>query len=263
MLLGLRPRAEVVHAANNACNGAVELCDRPFNKIVFPGAHNAMGAATNPNWLFPNQDLDVAKLLDRGVRAFLLDPYRGNRMGRYVRTDFDAVPHANRKIAEVIGQEAWNAGMRIRERLTGEPGPSDVYLCHGFCEMGAIPFEDALRVFVEFLVTHPEEVVIISFEDYVPPADIAAAFEASGLIDFVYRGPLGPSWPTLGEMPSASCAASPPRRITATASPAIKVATGLSRARKATRMAVKPKDGAIGCNCLTVVMSSPMPAIGA
>jgi hypothetical protein len=199
VLLRLRPPPQVL-AATGACNGAVELCARPFNRVVFAGAHNAMGAATNPAWLFPNQDLDIKRLLDHGVRAFLLDPYRGNVMGDKVRTDFDAVPHANRKIAQVIGQEAWNAGMRIRDRLTGEPGPSSLYLCHGFCEMGAIPFVDGLRVFVEFLVTHPDEVILISFEDYVPPSDIAAAFEESGLIDFVYRGPLGPSWPTLGEM---------------------------------------------------------------
>lgn len=200
VLLGLRPRAEVVHAANNACNGAVELCSRPFNKIVFPGAHNAMGAATNPNWLFPNQDLDVAKLLDRGVRAFLLDPYRGFRMGERVKTDFDAVAHANQKIESVIGNEAWQAGMRIRERLTGEQGPPSMYFCHGFCELGAIPMEQTLRVFVDFLATHPDEVIILSFEDYAPPADIAAVIESSGLIDYVYQGPLGPTWPTLGEM---------------------------------------------------------------
>ena len=42
--------------------------------------------------------------------------------------------------------------------------------------------------------------MIIDFEDYVVPADIVAAFGESGLIEFVYRGPLGPTWPTLGEM---------------------------------------------------------------
>ena len=188
---------------SDACNGAVELCARRFNRVVFPTAHNAMGAATNPTWLFPNQDLDIRPLLDRGVRAFLLDPYRGNVMGDRVRTDFAAVAHANRKIADVIGNAAWQAGMRVRERLTGEPGGSAAYFCHGFCELGAIPMVPTLRTFVEFLVLHPTEVVIISFEDYAPPADVAAAFEESGLIDFVYRGPLGPTWPTLGEMIAA------------------------------------------------------------
>jgi len=200
VLLRVRPRTEEVVASGGACNGAVELCARPLNQVTFPGAHNAMGSAQNPAWLFPNQDLDLRGLLDRGVRAFLLDPYRGNRMEDRVRTDFDAVAHANRKIAEVIGPEAWAAGMRMRAQLTGEPGGSALYLCHGFCEFGAIPFAPTLRTFVEFLVMHPGEIIIIDFEDYVAPADIEAAIVESGLIDFVYRGPLGPAWPTLGEM---------------------------------------------------------------
>ena len=37
-------------------------------------------------------------------------------------------------------------------------------------------------------------------EDYVSPDDFAAAVESSGLIDYVYDGPLGPPWPTLEEM---------------------------------------------------------------
>lgn len=201
LLLRLRPPPEVVVVASGgACNGAVELCERPLNRVVFPGAHNAMGSAMNPEWLFHNQNLDIPSLLDRGVRAFLLDPYLGNRLGEHVKTDFDAVPHANRKIAEVIGPDAWAAGMRVREQLVGEPGPSDIYLCHGFCELGAVLMVPVLRSVVEFLVTHPGEVIIIDFEDYAPPANIAAAFQESGLLEYVYQGPLEPTWPTLGEM---------------------------------------------------------------
>lgn len=199
VLLRLRPPPAVIASAGE-CNGAVELCSRRFNKVTFPGAHNAMGAATNAKWMFPNQDLDIPKLLERGVRAFLLDPYRGNPMGDRVKTDFDAVEWARRKTADVIGEEAWAAGMRVRDQMQGEPGPSGIYLCHGYCELGAIPFVPTLRQFVEFLVVHPSEVIIISLEDNVPPKDIVDAFEESGLINFVYRGPLGPTWPTLGEM---------------------------------------------------------------
>ena len=199
VLLRLRPPPAVIASAGE-CNGAVELCARPFNRVTFPGAHNAMGAATNPKWLFPNQDLDIPKLLERGVRAFLLDPYRGNPLGDRIKTDFDAVEHARRKTADVIGEEAWAAGMRVRDQMQGEAGPSGVYLCHGYCELGAIPFVPTLRQFVEFLVVHPSEVIIISLEDNVPPKDIVDAFEESGLINFVYRGPLGPYWPSLGEM---------------------------------------------------------------
>jgi hypothetical protein len=178
----------------------VELCARPFNKVTFPGAHNAMGSAMNPKWLFPNQDLDIQLLLDRGVRAFLIDPYRGNVIGDKVKTDFDVVPYAKAKTANVIGNEAWAAGMRMRDQLTGELGASGVYLCHGYCELAALPIVPVLRIFTEFLRTHPGEVIIIDFEDYVVPADIVASIEESGLMPYVYRGPLGPTWPTLGEM---------------------------------------------------------------
>ena len=195
------PPVEVVVAASGGpCNGAVELCARRLNKVVFPGAHNAMGSAMNPAWLFPNQDIDIQSLLDRGVRAFLLDPYRGNVMGDKVRTDFDATPYAKLKTANVIGNEAWAAGMRIREQFTGELGPSGLYFCHGYCELGAIPVVPTLRIFTDFLATHPGEVLIIDFEDYVVPADIDSMFVASGLIDYVYKGPIEPTWPTLGEM---------------------------------------------------------------
>jgi len=200
LILRVRPQAEIVLASGGTCNGAAELCERPLNEVVFAGAHNGMGSATNPTWLFPNQDIGIRQSLDRGVRAFLLDPYRGNRIGDRVRTDFDAVPHANRKFEEVIGPEAWAAGMRVREQLVGDPGPSDVYLCHGFCELGALRMAGELRIFVEFLVTHPGEVVIIDFEDYTPASDIVAAFEESGLLEYVYQGPLDPNWPTLGDM---------------------------------------------------------------
>jgi len=203
VLLRLQPPAGPVVpvvAEVGVCNGAAALCARPFDKVVFPGAHNAMGSAMNPLWLFPNQDLNVNLLLARGVRAFLLDPYRGNVMGDKVKTDFDATPYAKLKTANVIGNEAWAAGMRVRDQFTGELGASGIYFCHGYCELGAIPVVPVLRTFAEFLRTHPNEVVLIDFEDYVVPADIVSVFEESGLIEFVYRGPLGPTWPTLGEM---------------------------------------------------------------
>jgi hypothetical protein len=42
-------------------------------------------------------------------------------------------------------------------------------------------------------------VILIDLEDYVEPADMAKAFERSGLAEFVYRGS-GPPWPTLREL---------------------------------------------------------------
>ena len=139
ILLRIRPPVEPVEPVMvrvRSCNGAVELCARPFNKVVFPGAHNAMGSAMNPKWLFPNQDLDIQLLLDRGVRAFLIDPYRGNVIGDKVKTDFDAVPYAKAKTANVIGNEAWAAGMRMRDQLTGELGRAACISVTGIASSG-------------------------------------------------------------------------------------------------------------------------------
>jgi hypothetical protein len=52
----------------------------------------------------------------------------------------------------------------------------------------------------QFLVAHPGEVLAFVIEDYVTPADVAAAFRESGLERFVYRGAPKPPWPTLRDL---------------------------------------------------------------
>ena len=90
--------------------------------------------------------------------------------------------------------------MRIRDRLVGgKDGDRGIYLCHGFCELGAYEIGPTLRAIREFLVQHPGEVVIVIFEDYVTPADLARAFAEGGLLDFVYEGATA-KWPTLHEL---------------------------------------------------------------
>jgi hypothetical protein len=60
---------------------------------------------------------------------------------------------------------------------------------------------DTLEAMKDFMSSHPDEVVIIVIQDEgVKPADVAAHFEKSGLIDYVYRGPVTGPWPTLGDM---------------------------------------------------------------
>jgi hypothetical protein len=118
-----------------------------------------------------------------------------------VRTELDDEAAARQKYEAVLGQEGVDAAMRIRDRLIGEPeGPRQAYLCHGFCELGAQPLVPVLRQVRNFLVQNPGEVLLIVVEDNVTPADVAAAFEASGLSEFVFRGLPAPPWPTLGEM---------------------------------------------------------------
>lgn len=202
LALALRVRPEAAAAATGApleCNGAAALCDRRIDEITFAGAHNAMGTADDPHWMFPNQDAGVAELLRQGVRAFMLDVWKGRMVGGRVKTEF-ASEDQRRKFEEVIGPEAFAAAMRVRDRLVGEGGPVGLYMCHGFCELGAAPFDSALAQVRGFLVANPGEVVLLVLEDYVPPAEIAAAFERHALTSYAYTGPSGGPFPTLRDL---------------------------------------------------------------
>ena len=57
----------------NACNGHVELCDRPYNDVAFPATHNSMSAADGNRWFLAEQETGVMGQLDDGVRVFLID----------------------------------------------------------------------------------------------------------------------------------------------------------------------------------------------
>jgi len=187
-------------AFSGACLGDPALCARRLPEIVLAGAHNAMSAAEIPGWLFPNQERAIAAQLRAGIRALLFDVHYGTPVGGHVRTEFrDAAERA--KFEKALGKEGLDAAMRVRDRLVGEPdGPQGPYVCHGFCELGAQPLLETLRQIHDFLVEQPGEVLVLVIEDYVAPADIARAFEQSGLVRFVFRGAPRPPWPTLREM---------------------------------------------------------------
>jgi hypothetical protein len=184
-----------------ACNGQEALCRRPLDAVVFPTAHNAMAGADIADWMFPNQERSIPGLLDDGIRGLLIDVHYGIPVGNRVKTDIDGEIGSKDRFEKAVGKEGIDAAMRIRDRLEGQAGgPRGVYLCHGFCELGSQPLVGVLREVRDFLVRRPREVLVVVIEDYVPPADLEAAFTESGLVDFVYRSPLGPPWPTLGQM---------------------------------------------------------------
>ncbi|HEX7881033.1 MAG TPA: hypothetical protein VF720_16605 [Candidatus Eisenbacteria bacterium] len=185
-----------------AVNGLPELRDRTIDQVVFPGTHNAMGSPDIPGWMFPNQGADIRAQLGSGIRAFMLDALYAAPVGDRVKTEMKEGAPGLAKYQAAIGAEGMDAAIRIRERLVGsEEGERDVYMCHGFCELGARKLADGLEDMHDFLVENPDEVLILIIQDVdVAPADIARCFEESGLIDFVYRGPLGPPWPTLRSM---------------------------------------------------------------
>ena len=187
-----------------ACNGHAELSDHPLDQVVFAGTHNSMGGADIPTWMFANQERGIIEQLEDGIRALLIDAHPAVPVGDKVKTLLEDESAAVASYEEAIGKEGVGAAMRIRDRLVGgTEGPQDVYLCHGFCELGALTMIPMLADIRSFLVTHPNEVLIIVIQDEgVPPEEIERCFKESGLIDFVYRGGAAPPWPTLQEMVS-------------------------------------------------------------
>ena len=196
-----RPRPAPAAVVTDACNGAAQLCGRRLDEVVFPGSHNAMSAADVPDWLFPQQEKGVAAQLEDGIRAFLIDVHYGIPVEGRVKTDLDSETNSREKFEQAVGKEGLDAAMRIRDRLAGKPeGPRGLYMCHGFCELGATALPAALERIHEFLVQNPSEVLLLVIEDYVSPQDLAGSFAESGLDGLVYRGQAGPPWPTLREM---------------------------------------------------------------
>ena len=197
-----RPAGPAEDAVITACNGYPELCDRRLDQVVFAASHNSMGGGDNPGWLFPNQNKSIPAQLEYGVRAFLVDVHYGMPVGDKVKTIMENEVAAMAKYESVLGKEGMTAALRIRDRLVGgDEKDKAVYLAHGFCELGATKFVDVLGQIRDFLVEHPGEILILMVQDEgVTPQDVAKCFEESGLIDFVYRGPAKPPWPTLREM---------------------------------------------------------------
>jgi hypothetical protein len=184
-----------------ACNGRLGLCDRRIDEVSFPAAHNAMSNAEIPDWLFPHHDRAIPRQLRDGVRGLLIDVHYGFPGASRIKTDLSGNRPTQEVLEHALGEEGLAAAMRIRERLVGaDEGQRGLYLCHGFCEIGAYELVPTLREIRRFLLHRPGEVLILVVEDYVTPEDLAAAFAESGLADVVYRGPSGPPWPTLRKL---------------------------------------------------------------
>lgn len=57
------------------CNGAIELCERRYDEVVYPTTHNAMSNQAD-GWTNPNQYLGIEAQLDDGIRGLMLDTHR-------------------------------------------------------------------------------------------------------------------------------------------------------------------------------------------
>ena len=187
-----------------SCEGSAALCERRLDEVVFAGTHNSYAASEQPGWYFASQRYPIARQLDEGIRALLIDIHFGvydPTTGR-VRTDLSAEGSDRNKVAGQVPARA----LRVADRIAGHVGVGTLngtpepYLCHTLCELGADPLERELGVIREFLDRHPHQILLVIVEDYVPPATIAHAFEQAGLAHYLVTLHHGQRLPTLGEL---------------------------------------------------------------
>jgi hypothetical protein len=171
---------------------------------VFAGTHNSFAASDQPGWYFANQRLGISRQLNDGIRALLIDVHYGVRdpaTGR-VRTDLKAEGSDRNKVAAQLSP----AAVSVADRVAGGVGlgtlhgTPQLFLCHTLCELGSEPLARELGVVDDFLRTHPDQVVLVVVEDYVPPTVIADAFKSAGLEHYVATLPRHAPLPTLGEL---------------------------------------------------------------
>jgi hypothetical protein len=155
----------------SACNGDSALCDRTFDKVTVPMAHNAMSNADD-GWGVPNQSHGLARQLADGIRGMMLDLHYFSVEENRNLTEHDPT-------ATTVDQ---------------------IYLCHASCALGKQRLLDGLCTITKFLDENPGEVVSTVFETYVSDADTDEVLRASGLADYAYAHPKGAPWPTLRSM---------------------------------------------------------------
>jgi hypothetical protein len=182
------------------CDGSRRLCDRPLPDVALAATHNAMSAPL-PGWYGAEQEVGIPGQLQAGVRGLLIDTHEAVRLknGR-LRTVLDG-PYAGGPLGDVSPQ-ARRSAEHLREKIGFKgSGPRSMYLCHGFCELGGTPLPAVLDQIDDYLVAHPQQVLVIINEDYVAPSAFVKAVDDAGLGALAYRGPTATGrWPTLRKM---------------------------------------------------------------
>lgn len=188
--------------AQPPCNGSKLLCDRTLPQVSLAATHNAM-SAPGPGWFSAEQEDPIAAQLAGGIRGLLIDTHYAVRLsnGR-LRTELEG-PLSKMLKQDELPENALKAATRLRNRLIHGKVTSgrQVYLCHSFCELGGTRLISVLRDIRDFLVAHPNQVLVVINEDYVSPQSFVSVVKESGLEKFVYRGPVAAGrWPTLRKM---------------------------------------------------------------
>lgn len=204
--LGVAPMPVATASRPRRCNGRVEYCALRLDQVALPTTHNSM-AARDAGVRFPNQQRTMARQLQDGIRGFQIDAFLGStrRLAgrRVVVTDLSGVAQAT--ITDTVGPRAAEAAERIRRRAGGPSRDArrEVYLCHNYCELGAVSMLDESRELARFLQRHRDEVVVWVIQDELPADRLLPVLLESGLDRFVARLDPHQPLPTLGAMVDA------------------------------------------------------------
>ena len=76
----------------------------------------------------------------------------------------------------------------------------EAYLCHTFCELGSMTLVEGGTRIANFLMDHPNEVIVITLQSALEKEPTLQAFEQSGLRDMLHHHEVGDEWSTLGEL---------------------------------------------------------------
>lgn len=187
-----------------ACNGSDSLCPKRLDQVALATTHNSMSEQTAPGFLFPAQEASIGAQLADGIRGLQIDVYYGFP-GTRVYTDADrSSPQARAVMKREFGDEFVAAADRVRRTISKPAGVApQLFLCHGFCELGATKFTLAAGQIRDFLKANPREVVAVIFEDHVPWQSLAESLEDAGLARYGYRGPWSGELPTLADVISS------------------------------------------------------------
>lgn len=213
LAIGVSAAAIAILATNSAvtaetagedtgCNGSEALCKKSLDEVSFPATHNSYAGVNYPGYVFPEQDNTIPQQMEAGIRGLWIDTYYGVP-GKRVYTDTSKVdPALIAMVQAELGPEFSAAAARIRAQIAKPPAnaKTKIYLCHGFCELGAVEAEETFVKIREFLEDNPNEVMIIDLEDYTTPEDTQKSIDEAGLTPYIYKGPQGPPWPTLQKM---------------------------------------------------------------
>ena len=115
-------------------------------------------------------------------------------VGDRVKTDIDSEIGSKDRFEKAVGKEGIDAAMRIRDRMEGQAGGSTrgSTSVTASASWGAGRWSTCCARCATSSCGIRRRSWCIVIEDYVPPSDLEAAFTESGLVDFVYRSPLGP-----------------------------------------------------------------------